>query len=43
MAKTVENIGVVLTMVEVIELPMVRMPRKLKTRVTPGTNKPTAT
>ena len=37
-AKTVENIGVVLTIVEVIELPMVRIPRKLSTRVTPGTN-----
>ena len=38
-----ENIGVVLMMVDVTELPMVRMPRKLNTRVTPGTNKPTAT
>ena len=34
---------VVRTMVEVVELPSVRIPRKLKTRVTPGTNKPTAT
>ena len=29
--------------VDVIELPMVLIPRKLSTRVTPGTNKPTAT
>jgi len=43
MARTVENIGVVLMIVEVIELPMVRIPRKLNTRVTPGTNRPTAT
>jgi hypothetical protein len=37
----VENIGVVFTMVDVIALPIVRMPRKLNTRVTPGTNRPT--
>ncbi len=42
MASTVENIGVVLTIVDVTELPMARIPRKLKTRVTPGTNRPTA-
>ena len=43
MAKAVENIGVVLTMVDVIALPMARMPRNVKTRVRPGTKSPTAT
>jgi hypothetical protein len=42
-ASAVENIGVVLTMVDVIALPMVRMPRNVRTRVTPGTKRPTAT
>jgi len=39
----VENIGVVLTMVDVIALPIVPIPRNVKTRVIPGTKSPTAT
>ena len=42
-ARIVENIGVVFMMVDVIALPIVRMPRKLNTRDAPGTNRPTTT
>ncbi len=38
-----ENIGVELSTVAVIELPIVRMPRKISIRATPGTKRPMRT